>query len=960
MKKLVFLFIFSVTGLGMAQTTITLEDQCNCEVLSGTAVTTAGMTTPTGADIGDIYVNTNTGTIYYWDGGSWELTSSDSQQLRPFTFDNTTGELVLTLENGGTSNVFLPLQTLTVLTLNGNSLEYEDENGLTNTIPLNVGNLSLGADGNSLDFTNEEGVTTNIPLNVGALSFAPATGELTYINELGAASVIILPAETITTISGASATGNAVGVYENENGDLVTINETITSISDIGDGNVTFINEVGASVTVSKSDITDLGGGIYRFTNNDGTDVDINTNGVTISDVIAGNLIATVAQADGSSVEIDETVTNITGTSITGIEIGVYEKEDGTTVSIQETITDITGTSTTGNEIGVYEKEDGTTVSLQETVTTISDLGDGNVTFTNESSGTTTVAKSDITANPDGTFTFDNGDGTTVSFVGTDNQNAAQVLLSPNLDVDGDSVDETTVQDAITNLAANSSDNQNLTGATLNGTNQLEIDIQRGSSTSVDLSSLVETVVAGTGAISVTDDGDGNYTVTSTDPDEDETNELTLVGSGVPTVTPTNSGVTYVDAAAGQLYVYDGAAWQQVGGSASPDLDPSPNNEIQDLDLTSDNLTLSLDPTATPIDLSVYRDNTDSQDLSISGNVLSLTGDGTTVTLPTADGSETVVNGGGINVVTGSGTAGSPYVVTGTEIDGSTTNEIQDLSISGNVLSLTGDGTTVTLPTADGSETEVNSGTDINVTGSGTTGDPYIVNRTFAEVDGSTTNEIQDLSISGNVLSLTGDGTTVTLPTADGTETGVTAGWNVTVTGDGSIATPYVVGVASLDDADADPNNEIQDLSISGNVLSLTGDGTTVTLPTADGSETVLNNGTNTVVNGSGTTASPYTIDVPDNTDDQDLSLTGDVLSLTGDGTTVNLSGYTNTDNQDLSISGNVLSLTGDGTTVTLPTVDGSETVLNNGTNTVVNGSGDGSSATPYVCLLYTSPSPRD
>src|SRR5680860_281868 len=228
----------------------------------------------------------------------------------------------------------------------------------------------------------------------------------------------------------------------------------------------------------------------------------------------------------------------------------------------------------------------------------------------------------------------------------------------------------------------------------------------------------------------------------------------------------------------------------------------------------------------------------------------------TTVSDPSAVGSVTVVNGGGINVVTGSGTAGSPYVVTGTEVDGSTTNEIQDLSIS------------------------------------------------------------------GNVLSLTGDGTTVTLPTADGTETGVTAGSNVTVTGDGSIATPYVVGVASLDDADADPNNEIQDLAISGNVLSLTGDGTTVTLPTADGSETVLNNGTNTVVNGSGTTASPYTIDVPDNTDDQDLSLTGDVLSLTGDGTTVNLSGYTNTDNQDLSISGNVLSLTGDGTTVTLPTVD--------------------------------------
>ncbi|WP_430905293.1 hypothetical protein, partial [Maribacter flavus] len=154
----------------------------------------------------------------------------------------------------------------------------------------------------------------------------------------------------------------------------------------------------------------------------------------------------------------------------------------------------------------------------------------------------------------------------------------------------------------------------------------------------------------------------------------------------------------------------------------------------------------------TTADLSGYLDNTDSQTLSITGNDLSIAG-GNTVTLPTATGAETIVNGGGINVVTGSGTTGDPYVVTGTEVDGSVTNEIQDLSISGNTLSLSSDATTVdlsgyldntdsqtlsvtgndlsitggntiTLPTADGSETIVNSGTNINVTGSGTSGDP--------------------------------------------------------------------------------------------------------------------------------------------------------------------------------------------------------------------------------------------
>ncbi|MEE1973908.1 hypothetical protein V1H85_15710, partial [Maribacter flavus] len=169
----------------------------------------------------------------------------------------------------------------------------------------------------------------------------------------------------------------------------------------------------------------------------------------------------------------------------------------------------------------------------------------------------------------------------------------------------------------------------------------------------------------------------------------------------------------------------------------------------------------------------------------------------------------------------GSGTSGDPYVVnnTFTEVDGSVTNEIQDLSISGNTLSLSSDATTVdlsgyldntdsqtlsvtgndlsitggntiTLPTADGSETIVNSGTNINVTGSGTSGDPYVVSNTFTEVDGSVTNEIQDLSISGNTLSLSSDATTVDLSgyldnTDDQTASEVTisdAGGNFTAT----------------------------------------------------------------------------------------------------------------------------------------------------------------------------------
>jgi len=63
-----------------------------------------------------------------------------------------------------------------------------------------------------------------------------------------------------------------------------------------------------------------------------------------------------------------------------------------------------------------------------------------------------------------------------------------------------------------------------------------------------------------------------------------------------------------------------------------------------------------------------------------------------------------------------------------------------------------------------------------------------------SEVDGSVSNEIQTLSLSGNDLTISGTGgNTVTLPAADGSETKLTAGTNITVTGAGTTASPYVV-----------------------------------------------------------------------------------------------------------------------------------------------------------------------
>ncbi len=69
-------------------------------------------------------------------------------------------------------------------------------------------------------------------------------------------------------------------------------------------------------------------------------------------------------------------------------------------------------------------------------------------------------------------------------------------------------------------------------------------------------------------------------------------------------------------------------------------------------------------------------------------------------------------------------------------------------------------------------------------------------NKLDTEVDGSVTNEIQILSISNDTIYLSNGGF-VKLPAVDGSETKVTAGSNVTITGSGTTASPYVINASS-------------------------------------------------------------------------------------------------------------------------------------------------------------------
>lgn len=107
------------------------------------------------------------------------------------------------------------------------------------------------------------------------------------------------------------------------------------------------------------------------------------------------------------------------------------------------------------------------------------------------------------------------------------------------------------------------------------------------------------------------------------------------------------------------------------------------------------------------------------------------------------------LTGAGISVITGTY---PNFTITSNEVDGSTTNELQNLSLSGQSLSISG-GTGATLPVVG-----VTAGTGIGVSSSSGN---FTVSNTG---DLSATNEIQTLSLSGSDLSLSLGGGTVTLP----------------------------------------------------------------------------------------------------------------------------------------------------------------------------------------------------
>ena len=455
------LFFFLFCGFAFSQTTVTLQDQCNCEVLSGTAVTSAGAATPTGADMGDIYVNTTSGTIFFWDGDSWELTASDDQQLTGFTFNDTTNILTLDLENGGNVSIDLSdLQdtlsdtntTIASFAIDGTNTNLVITDSDTNTFSIALADLAAIIDTN----------TDNQTLSLTGTDLSIADGNTVDISTIDTDDQTLSLSGTDLSI----ADGNTVDISSiDTDTDDQTLTLTGNTLS-IADGNSVdlsgFVDTDDQTLSLTGTDLSIAAGNTIDISSID-TDTDDQTLSLSGTDL---------SIADGNTIDISsiDTDTDDQTLTLTGNTLSIA---DGNSVDFSGFVnTDAQDLSISGNDLSLSGDPTATPIDLSSYVN-----NDINELQTISKSGSTVTLSNGGGSFTDSDTTYSAGTGLTLSgttfsvdasSVNTDDQTADEVALitaridldgdgsttpADDIDVDGDGVVETEVQGVVEAIA---------------------------------------------------------------------------------------------------------------------------------------------------------------------------------------------------------------------------------------------------------------------------------------------------------------------------------------------------------------------------------------------------------------------------------------------------------------------------------------------------------------------------
>jgi hypothetical protein len=480
--------------------------------------------------------------------------------------------------------------------------------------------------------------------------------------------------------------------------------------------------------------------------------------------------------------------------------------------------------------------------------------------------------------------------------VGTDDQNLA--LAGNTLSIeDGNNVDLSGYLD--------NTDDQNLTGATLTG-NTLQIDIENGTSASVDLSALDNSgtddqALSLAGNTLTLEDG-GSVDLSGYVSTDDQ--NLALAGNTLSIEDGNNVDLSgYLDNTDDQNIQNLGLAGTTLtvgiesGSSQTVDLASLVGTDDQNLALAGN--TLSIED-GNNVDLSGYLDNTDDQNLTgatLTGNTLQIdieNGTSASVDLSALDNSGTddqalSLAGNTLTLEDGGSVDLSGYVSTDDQ-------NIQNLGLAGTTLTVgieSGTSQTVDLASLVGTDDQVISTT--GAAGNITIESGNTLNLNVNDADADPTNERNTaFAVNGANLDITDSGGTLSVPIASlGTDT-----QDLSIDGTGKIISLVDGGSVTInaDDADANPTNEIQTLSRAGTNVSLSLGGGTVSIADNDNDPANERNTAFTVSGGNlNLTDSGGTLSVPVSslgTDNQTLSTNGTAGYIAisgGNNTTINV-----------------------------------------------------------------------
>ncbi|WP_405251727.1 beta strand repeat-containing protein [Dokdonia sp. Asnod3-C12] len=529
---------------------------------SGTTTTIADTSISTLVDNAD-------GTYTYTDETGATQVIDTNASANPY--DNTTSGLTATNVQDAIDEVNAAAVTVALVDNGDGTYDFTDASGTTTTIAdTSVSTLVDNTDG-TYTYTDETGATQVIDTNASANPYDNTTSGLAATNVQDAIDEINAAAGTVALVD------NGDGTYDftDASGTTTTIADTsISTLVDNADGTYTYTDETGATQVID--------------TNASANPYDNTTSGLAATNVqdaideinAAAGTVALVDNGDGTYdfTDASGTTTTIADTSVsTLVDNGNgtygYTDETGITTVIDTNGFNITNT-VAGNTIATVTDAAGNATDINETVTTFADAMDGLITYTDENGDPQTVAKSDITDNGNGTYTFTNNDGSDV-VINTNGIVVADIndgkIIATITEADGTltNIEETVTAIAITageltyanedatnanvNLISTDTDN-NITAGT-DGALFVDVSAEETVTDVTDLNAAASTNLIGTYNNEEGDPFAINETVTTVTATATTGNTIATYTNEDPAATPVdiNETVTAIAIAAGEL-----------------------------------------------------------------------------------------------------------------------------------------------------------------------------------------------------------------------------------------------------------------------------------------------------------------------------------------------------------------------------------------------------------------------